>query len=347
MDSVLLGFGGHSLSSDTISCGQDLANGSESLPYRTACRQPCPVELGARSGKKKVLVVDDVPFNRLVLGKMLSGLGYEVVYGENGVEAVDCYSQHAGALFCVLMDINMPKMDGLEATQKIRKLEASPPSSASSSYSCLSSEDAVPWCHSPSSSTSSSRRVPIVAVSACSEVEQLSSPALAGVTTNVCDRPWEVVGMDGFMSKPVKKDALRLTLQQLEQLGSGGIPPSSCPGGLTSCTLSSALSRQLEDARNSHIPSVLVEECPGGQQVTHCSLGASLSFGPKFAKRPMLKAEQQFPSEVSPTGADALATNKRKRDVATVVQGQPHPVSRASSACLDTTLGDLPPGTPC
>jgi hypothetical protein len=42
-------------------------------------------------------------FNRLVLGKMLSALGYEVIYGQNGVEAVDYYSQHAEALFCVLM----------------------------------------------------------------------------------------------------------------------------------------------------------------------------------------------------------------------------------------------------
>eukprot|EP00884_Botryococcus_braunii_P013048 jgi/Botrbrau1/21744/Bobra.43_1s0138.1 len=346
MDSVLLGFGGHSLSSETIPCGQDLTNGSESPPYRTARRQPCAVELGVRSGKKKVLVVDDVPFNRLVLGKMLSGLGYEVVYGENGVEAVDCYSQHAEALFCVLMDINMPKMDGLEATQRIRKLEASPPSSASSSYSCLLTEDTLPWCPSPSTSTASSRRVPIVAVSACSEVEQLSSPALAGVTTSVCDRPWEVVGMDGFMSKPVKKDALRLTLEQLEQLGSGGVPPSSHPSGPGSCTLSSALARQLEDARNALIPSVLVEECPGGQQVTHCSLGASLAFAPNFAKRPAPKAGRQSPPGGSPGRADALATNKRKRDGEALVQGQPHPVSRAASAGLDATLGDPPPTTP-
>lgn len=42
-------------------------------------------------------------FNRLILGKMLSGLGYEVIYGQNGVEAVNFYSQHAEALLCVLM----------------------------------------------------------------------------------------------------------------------------------------------------------------------------------------------------------------------------------------------------
>jgi CheY-like chemotaxis protein len=80
----------------------------------------------------------------------------------------------------------MPMMDGLEATQKIRKLEASPPPSASSSCSSMSSEDSLLWCLSPSNSTALSRRVPIVGVSACSEVEQLCSPALAGVTTSVC-----------------------------------------------------------------------------------------------------------------------------------------------------------------
>lgn len=64
--------------------------------------------------------------------------------------------------------------------------------------------------------------------------------------------------MDGFMAKPVKQDALRLTLEQLEQLRSGGIPPEPQPGTAPSCTLSTALSRQLEVARNSALPAVLV-----------------------------------------------------------------------------------------
>lgn len=70
--------------------------------------------------------------------------------------------------------------------------------------------------------------------------------------------PWEVVGMDGFMAKPVKRDALRLTLEQLEQLRSGGIPPEPQPGTAPSCTLSTALSRQLEVARTSALPAILV-----------------------------------------------------------------------------------------
>jgi hypothetical protein len=72
-----------------------------------------------------------------------------------------------------------------------------------------------------------------------------------------------MVGMDGFMPKPVKRDALRLTLEQLEQLGSGGIPPPTLPG-VDACTLSSALARQLEDARagGSLVPAFLVSSCP-------------------------------------------------------------------------------------
>jgi hypothetical protein len=93
------------------------------------------------------------------------------------------------------------------------------------------------------------------------EGEKLSWPDRCVV--HCADRPWEMVGMDGFMPKPVKRDALRLTLEQLEQLGSGGIPPPTLPG-VDACTLSSALARQLEDARaaGSLVPPFLVSFCP-------------------------------------------------------------------------------------
>ncbi|KAK9827275.1 hypothetical protein WJX81_006920 [Elliptochloris bilobata] len=71
---------------------------------------------------KRILVVDDQRLNRLFLGKLLSSLGYEIVYGTNGHEAVHIVQTSMAAergeqdsLFCILMDINMPELDGLQA----------------------------------------------------------------------------------------------------------------------------------------------------------------------------------------------------------------------------------------
>ena len=79
--------------------------------------------IGASGRRRKILVVDDKEQNRYVLREMLTSLGFEVVEATNGKEAYEKAQQVKPDL--ILMDLVMPIMDGLEATQQIRQsLEA-------------------------------------------------------------------------------------------------------------------------------------------------------------------------------------------------------------------------------
>jgi two-component system KDP operon response regulator KdpE len=65
-----------------------------------------------------ILVVDDEPQIRRVLRATLSSSGYDVIEAKDGQEAVDMVMRERPAL--ILMDVNMPVMNGLEACSKIR-----------------------------------------------------------------------------------------------------------------------------------------------------------------------------------------------------------------------------------
>jgi two-component system, sensor histidine kinase and response regulator len=65
-----------------------------------------------------ILLVEDVEANRIVAGEMLIGRGFEVDYAVDGVEAVNQANQRKYDV--ILMDVRMPKMNGIDASEHIR-----------------------------------------------------------------------------------------------------------------------------------------------------------------------------------------------------------------------------------
>lgn len=123
-----------------------------------------PVAASGGSRPLDILIAEDNRTNRLLLQKMLRDAPHHLRFAEDGQEAVETYAKAPPDL--VLMDVSMPRKDGLEATRDIRQLEA---------------ERHLPHC-------------PIVAV-----------------TANASDADRQVcfeAGMDGFISKPVRKAVL-------------------------------------------------------------------------------------------------------------------------------------------
>lgn len=115
------------------------------IPYNPATETPTgqlePKEIVKVEAKKAtILVAEDNESNYKLINAIL-GKNYNLIHAWNGREAVDMFQQYNPQL--ILMDINMPEMDGYEAADNIRKLSADIPIIAVTAYAYASDEERI------------------------------------------------------------------------------------------------------------------------------------------------------------------------------------------------------------
>ena len=148
---------------------------------RASTPSPLPARRAAgpfvTSGGLRLLVAEDSPVNLKVIDLMLRRLGHECVFAHNGREALEARFEER--FDAVLMDCQMPEVDGFEAAAAIREREA----------------------------LEGAPRIPIIALTA-NAMEGDRERCLAA-------------GMDDYLTKPVRVDALNLALNRWRPLKRG------------------------------------------------------------------------------------------------------------------------------
>jgi len=83
---------------------------------------------------RPVLIVDDEEICLTITSEMVKKIGLPVMLARDGVEAVEIFAQHGADIGCVLLDLQMPRMTGIDVLRHIRKLDEKMPVIITSGY---------------------------------------------------------------------------------------------------------------------------------------------------------------------------------------------------------------------
>jgi two-component system, sensor histidine kinase and response regulator len=169
-------------------CVQNVLTSRDHAPSSGPSQPGVRIIRHASQNLGRILVVEDNSVNQRVAIRMLERLGYRADAVGNGLEAIEAIAHIPYT--AIVMDCQMPEMDGFEATRRIRKLEQE-----RSTFDVRRS-DPEPRTSNPEPSP-----IPIIAMTA-NALEGDRERCLAA-------------GMDDYLPKPVKSEDLRAVLQRV------------------------------------------------------------------------------------------------------------------------------------
>lgn len=131
-----------------------------------------------------ILLVEDMEINREIVKTLLEPMQVKIDSAENGKDAVRMFSESPEKYNLILMDIQMPEMDGYDATRRIRAIEAE--IKAQSNNGILSGQ-----------------QIPIVAMTANVFKEDVARCLEAGMTDHI-GKPLDIEQLFNILGKYLK-----------------------------------------------------------------------------------------------------------------------------------------------
>jgi CheY-like chemotaxis protein len=279
--------------------GRHLAQPEDPPTAETAPRPPVAHATAVRT--LEVLLAEDNPVNQKLARMLLERAGHRVTLANDGIEAVDTWS--TGRFDVVLMDIQMPRLGGFEATARIRSLE-------------IERNGATPG--------QPPARTPIVA---------LTAHAMIGDEERCL-----AAGMDAYLSKPLRRERLTEVLDQFSTPEGSGEAAARARGARSAPTLAAVDTAALlntvggDQELLSHLCSMFLESLPDLQQrlrsaVDHGHLREVIS-----AAHALRGVISNFHARPSVEALMALERTAAEGDLETLAAGHAHACSEVERA---------------